>query len=518
MNFLKQTWEQVIAIWQKLERKQKVAFILSLGTFVVALCFFISWATRPEYSLLYSGLSFEDAGQIIDKLKEQKIPYKLKDGGRTILVPTSQVYETRINLAMEGIPRGGQMGFEIFDNTGLIGMTNFMERINYQRALQGELARTIESLEEIQRARVHLVLPEESPFIGEKSKPRASVVVLLKQGRYLRKDQVLGIAKLISGSVSDLELENVTVVNQKGEVLFGGEETSSPVYLTANQIDTKKQVEEYLAGKVRTLLSSVLGPDRVVVKVDARLNFDQITRTEEYYDPESRVVLSEIRREESSEKTETPIGGSPGAKTNLGQGTLLTSGNPGKETREETSVQYAINKKVEQIVEGVGNIERISVAVAVDGTYKKTPEGKMEYIPLSNDEIEKLTSMVKQAVGYDESRGDTVTVTNVPFDTSFRLEETGLGGIPLLELMRHLGKYIVVATISLVLLFSLRQVIKILSGQVRGEIIPGAEKTGKILPVEDEKWLRERVFELADSEPQKVAQIIKIWITNHGRA
>jgi len=319
------------------------------------------------------------------------------------------------------------MGFEIFDNTGLIGMTNFMERINYQRALQGELARTIESLEEIQRARVHLVLPEESPFIGEKSKPRASVVVLLKQGRYLRKDQVLGIAKLISGSVSDLELENVTVVNQKGEVLFGGEETSSPVYLTANQIDTKKQVEEYLAGKVRTLLSSVLGPDRVVVKVDARLNFDQITRTEEYYDPESRVVLSEIRREESSEKTETPIGGSPGAKTNLGQGTLLTSGNPGKETREETSVQYAINKKVEQIVEGVGNIERISVAVAVDGTYKKTPEGKMEYIPLSNDEIEKLTSMVKQAVGYDESRGDTVTVTNVPFDTSFRLEETGLG-------------------------------------------------------------------------------------------
>jgi len=518
MDFLRQVFQQITSIWQKLETKQKLAFILSVGAFLITFSIFLSWVTRPEYSLLYSNLSLEDAGQITSKLKEQKIPYKLKDGGRTIFVPTSQVYETRLNLAMEGIPRGGEVGFEIFDNTGLIGMTNFMERINYQRALQGELARTIESLDEIMRARVHLVLPEKSPFIGEESHPRASVVLKLRPGAGLRKDQIMGIAKLTAGSVEDLEVQDVTIVDQRGNILFGGEETTSPFYLTTSQIELKKQIEEYLTNKVQTLLSSVLGPDKAVVRVDTKLNFDQITRTEEYYDPEGKVVQSEVRKEESSEGTGAVAGGTPGVKTNLGQGNLLTMGTPGKETREESSVQYAINKRIEQIVKGVGNMERISVAVAVDGTYRIGPDGAKEYIPRSQQEIEKLTSMVKQAVGYEESRGDRITVTNIPFDTSAReKEELQWQKLSRWELIRHLSRYIIIAVVILVLFLSLRTVIKLLTPGLRGKLVSAEEKRGKVLPFEDEKWLRERIFQLAEQEPRKVAEIIKIWITNHGR-
>lgn len=518
MDFFKRLFQQIISIWKKLETRQKIAFVLSFGVFLTTFCIFLSWATRPDYSVLYSDLSLEEAGEITGKLKEQKIPYRLEDGGRAVLVPTSQVYETRLNLAMEGIPRGGEVGFEIFDNTGLIGMTNFMEKINYQRALQGELARTIESMDEVVRARVHLVLPDESPFLGEESSPRASIVVKLRSGIGLRKNQIIGIAKLIAGSVKDLKIQNVTIVDQNGNILFTGEETDSPFYLTTNQIEMKKEVEKYLTNKVQTLLSSVVGPDRAVVRVNAELNFDQITRTEEYYDPESKVVKSEIKKEESSEGTTGVIGGAPGVKTNLGQENLLTMGTPGKETREESSVEYAINKRMEQIVKGAGNIEKISVAVAIDGIYQTGPGGTKEYLPRSEQEMEKLTSMVKQAVGYDESRGDKVTVSNVPFDTSYReAEEIQWQKLSRWELIRHLSRYIIIAVVILILFLSLRTLIKLITPGLRSRLT-SPEEGEKILPLEDEEWLRERIFQLADQEPAKVAQIIKVWITNHGRA
>jgi len=517
MDFLSQVLKQIKTIWQRFEVKQKIAFVLSFVIFLAALCIFVGWATRPDYSLLYSDLSLEDAGQIVKKLKEKNIPYKIKENGTAIFVPASYVHEVRLDLAMEGIPSGGGVGFEIFDNTGLIGMTNFMEKVNYQRALQGELARTIESLDEVLRARVHLVLPEKSPFIGEESSPRASVVLKLKQGVRLRKDQVMGIAKLIAGSVENMQLQDVSIIDQRGEILFGGEEVTSPFYLTANQLDLKRQIEAYLASKVESLLSSVVGPGKAVVRVDARLNFDRITRTQEYYDPESRVVRSETRREESSENKGEVLGGAPGVKTNMGQGNLLTANIPGKETKEESTVEYAIGKTVEQIVKGAGNIERISVAVAVDGTYKIGNDGKKEYIPRSKQEMENLTSMVKQAVGYDESRGDKIIVTNVPFDTSAKEEELQ-EGFSLVEILPGLSRYLIIIAVILFLFFSLRSIIRLLSaGLEKGEGIPSIGTKEGILPFESEGFLRERVFKLAETEPQKLAQIIKIWITNHER-
>jgi len=519
MDFFKQVFQQINSIWQRLDIRQKVALILSLAAFLVTFCVFLSWMVRPEYSLLYSDLSFEDAGQITRKLREMNIPYKLKDEGKAIFVPASEVYETRLNLAMEGIPSKGEVGFEVFDNTSLIGMTNFMERINYQRALQGELARTIESMDEIVKARVHLVLPEESPFIGEESHPRASIVLRLRPGTYLTKEQVMGIAQVTVGSVEGLQIKDVTVVDQKRGILLGGEDTSSSVYLTTSQIELKRRIEQYLADKAQTLLSSVLGSGKAVVRVDAKLNFDQITTTQEHYDPESKVVKSEVRKEETSEGKADIIGGVPGTKTNLGEKNLIKTTNPGEQMLEESSVEYAISKKIEQIVKGVGNIERISVAAAIDGTYRIGSDGTKEYIPRSEQEMEKFTSMIKQAVGYDESRGDKVTVTNVPFDTSLREEEEAQWqDLFRWEFVRYMSRYIIIAVVILVLFLSLRKVTKILALTSPGGRFSRVGAKEESIPFEDDKWLKEHVFQLAEQDPKRVAQIIKIWMTNHGRA
>ncbi len=513
MDFFRQILQQISSIWKRLNPRQKLTLILSFVAFLVTLIIFLNWAAHPEYSLLYSNLSPEEAGEVIKKLKEMNVPYKLKNEGSSIFVPSSQVYEIRLNLAMEGVPQGGEVGFEIFDNTSLIGMTNFMERINYQRALQGELARTIESLQEVVRARVHLVLPEESPFvIGEEAHPRASIVLKLRPGVTLRKNQILGIAMLTAGSVKNLQVNDVTIVDQTGNILFEGNELYSSFHLTTSQLELKRKIEDYLAGKIQTLLSSVLGPGKAVVKVDARLNFDQITRTAEYYDPENKVVKSEIRREGSSEKSGSIVGGVPGAKTNLGLENSIQMANPGKEVTEESSIQYAISKRMEQIVEGVGNVEKISVAVAVDGAYQIGPKGEKKYIPRTEEEMKKITSMVKQAVGYDESRGDTITVTNIPFDISFQEEEREFSP---LELIRHMGRYLVVTIVILILFLSLRKIMKLLVLEREEKAASEAKK--EVIAFEDEKWLRERIFQLAEQNPGQVARIIKIWITNHGR-
>lgn len=492
--------------------------MFSLGIFLIALIFFLHWAMRSEYSLLYSNLLPKEAGQVTRKLKEMSVPYKIRDGGGSILVPSSRVHETRLNLAMEGIPEGEEIGFEIFDNTNFIGMTNFMERINYQRALQGELAQTIQSLDEVVQARVHLVLPDESPFIGENYHPRASILLRLKPGFGLQKDQVLGIAKVTAGSVRDLKVEDVTIVDQRGSILFGGGDSSS-VHLTTSQIDLKRKIEEYLAGKVRTLLIPVVGSEKAVVKVDARLNFDRITRTAESYDPESKVITSEVRTERRSEGGGTDIvGGVPGTNTNLGKEGLTEATNSGEETVEESSVKYAINKQIERIVKGVGNIERISVAVAVDGTYTGGPGGEKEYIPRDEAQMQKLTSIIKQAVGYDQSRGDKITVTNVPFDTPFRKEKVSFWeGIPPWDLVKYMSRYIIIAVVIIALLLSLRQVIGVLTPETGGGL-QEEEGTAETIPFEDEKWLKDHVTQLSEQDPQQVAKIIKMWITNHGRA
>ncbi|MCD6317715.1 flagellar M-ring protein FliF, partial [Candidatus Aerophobetes bacterium] len=435
------------------------------------------------------------------------------------------------------IPKEGHVGFEIFDNTNMIGMTRFMEKVNYQRALQGELARSIQSLDEIVQAQVHLVIPEPSPFVEEEKPPSASIILRLRPGALLGKSQVRGIARLVSSSVEGLTTQHITIVDGRGNILFGGGENSSPTYLTTNQLELKRNVERYLTDKIHSLLTSILGPNEATAKVDVELNFNQIKRTEERYDPKSKAIKTEVRHEEIKKGTTTSIGGTPGVKTNLGQANLSTQGTPSEQRTEESNVQYLVNKTVENIIEQTGNIKKLSVAVAIDGTYI-IKGGKREYIPRSSEEMQKFTSIIKQAIGYDESRGDSIVVTNVPFDTSYQeKEKVALEKLNRQEFLKYLIKYVIKYVLIgigiLVLFMILRPLVRELGLPIlkKGPLPPKleaervkekkeTERIEELIPSspQPEELIEKEISKLAENKPDQVAQIIKDWLTtNHGK-
>jgi len=514
MDFFRQLIEQVSSIWKKLEAAQKLTIIAAMAAFLITLLFLTNWVRQPEYGILYSNLTFEDAGSVINKLKEKKIPYRLEQEGKKILIPSSQIYETRIDLAMEGIPKGGEVGFEIFDKNNL-GMTNFMERVNYQRALQGELSRTIQGLDEILQARVHLTIPEPTPFIEEEKLPTAAVVLKLRPGAHLKKNQIYGIAHLVASSVEGLDPENVSIIDERGNMLFGGEKEGS--YLSTSQLELKKSIEQYLTDKISSLLTPVLGPNKVVARVNAELNFDHIQRTEEKYNPKGKVIQSEIRDEELKRGITSIIGGVPGVKSNIGETTSSSSNTtPQEERREKSSVQYALDKTIEHIVREAGNIEKLSIAVMIDGTYKITEDGKKEYISRSDEEMNKFTSIIKTATGYDESRGDTITVTNVAFDTSYQEKERlSMEKLARQEFLKYLIKYILIGVSILILFLILRSLLRGISlEKKKREITPAEEavKKKKEAILSEEELIRRQIFEFVEKNSDEAVQILRIWL------
>jgi len=516
MNFLKELLNQISSIWKKLENTQKITIGITLIAFLITFLFLINWAKQPEYAVLYSNLSTEDAGTIIEKLKETKIPYRLKEGGKTILIPSSQVYETRIDLAIEGVPKGREVGFEIFDKTNL-GITSFMEKVNYQRALQGELSRTIQSLDEVQQARVHLVIPEPSPFIEEEKSPTAAVVLRLNPGVRLKKSQVSGIVYLVASSVEGLEPENITIIDKKGNMLFGGGKESSS-YLSANQLELKRSIEQYLADKIYALLTPVLGPNKVVTKVNAEINFDQIQQTKEEYNPKGKVIQNEVREEESKKEYSSTAGGAPGVKSNVGEGIPSVSAHPQEERRERSTIQYALNKTVENIIKQTGDIEKLSVGVIIDGDYRITSEGKKEYVPRTKEEMDKYTSIIKQAIGYDESRGDAITVTNVAFDTSYLEEEKiSMERMARQEFLKYLIKYMVIGISIFILFLLLKSIFKEVEVK-REKVVSLEEKTPEkeevIFP--SKELIRQQVSKVIQEKPEQAVDILRLWLKERG--
>jgi flagellar M-ring protein FliF len=362
------------------------------GAVVVAVIVGGVIASRAGYSTLYSGLSPEEAGQVIEKLEQRNISYRLAGGGGTVLVPTGEVYSARIELASEGLPRSGSVGFELFDKT-VFGMTEFLQKVNYRRALEGELAKTIGQMQEVEGVRVHIVVPERTLFRDDEQEATASVVLRANPARRLSGKNIEGIAYLVASSVEGLEPERVTILDSRGTLLSKGfsQGQSDP----GDGLELKKAVEVYLEEKAQTLLDNVLGPGKSVVRIAAHLNLERIERNEERWDPESAVIRSEERSESSDEET----GG-----------------------RTETSVtNYELDRTVESIAGEIGNIERLSVAVMVDGTYETAEEEGAErtFVPRSDEELSKIAGIVKSAVGFDRNRQDYFEIASIAFDRSF---------------------------------------------------------------------------------------------------
>jgi len=392
------------------------------GVAVGLLAFIIFFATRftsEPMELLYADLQPADASAIIEELESRGIPHEVRDAD--ILVPADQVGRLRMQMAELALPGGGNMGYEVFDQMDSLGATNFMQSMNRVRALEGELGRTIRSIEGVAAARVHLVLPEREMFTRQARAPSASVYVKMQRGR-LEKDQVLAVQHLIAAAVPDLEPSGVSIIDERGTLLSQGFEDETTL-MVRTQEEMRRKVEARLAQAVETLLGRSVGPGRVRAEVRADMDFDRIAVEQEIYDPDSQVARSTVTREESIQQDESD----PDTVTvdqNLPEADLdVTSMRAtNAENRVEETVNYELSRKVvNQVTEG-GRISRLSVAVLVDGAYRTDDAGERVYAPRDEAEMDQLAALARTAIGFDAARGDQLEIVNMPFTTLDEVE------------------------------------------------------------------------------------------------
>jgi len=391
----------------------RVSVMTALVFLLGALIFYSAMPDKTSYAPMFSGLDSSDAAEITAKLKEQQIPYKLDAMGSTILVPEASVYELRLRMAQEGLPKGGGVGLEIFDKPSF-GQSDFIQQKNYIRALQGELERTISSMPAVLKARVHLVLPEKRLFRDSQDQASASVMIKLKSGKTLQDSQVQGMIHLVASSVAGLSPERVTLLDDSGQVLsLQGDKVKG---MMASVWDYKRQLERTYENNIRTMLEKVVGASHVSVQVSAQVDSNQIERTEETYDPASVSVRSEQMNEEQSSNTTPNIAGVPGARTNLPGGAPPEANTTNLQNANKKSYtkNYEVNRVVNHTVAAPVRLERLSVAVLVDGVYQKNESGQ-KYLPRTTEEIDNLLAVTKQAMGFNQDRGDQVELRNVQF-------------------------------------------------------------------------------------------------------
>jgi flagellar M-ring protein FliF len=524
INYFSQIWKG----FSTLELSKKLSVLAIAAIAVIGIGGMVFWTSQPEYRVLFSNLSTEDAGNIVSRLQEKKVPYKLSPAGDSILVPSDKISELRLELASSGLPQGGGVGFEIFDNKSL-GATEFVQQLNYQRALQGELARTINGMDEIQQSRVHLVIPKKSLFVEDQKKATASVILKLKSGRTLRPPQVDGIVHLVASSVEGMNPSDVMVVDNSGKVLSKVQDESKLARMSNSQVEFQRNIEKDLTTRVQTMLEKVVGEGKVVVRATADLDFRITEKTEEKYDPEEPVVRSMQRQSQKSgtgaivaggQSTISPVGGKQ-------TGTTATKQGPGSERLDEV-VNYEINKVVSKTVMPVGEIKKLSVAVLVDGLYVKNDKGVEEFQPRSKKELTDLEELVKKASGFDAKRGDQVIITNVPFnkgdfDAASGGKDSWQEKIPVFY---PVIKYLVMlAVLALVVLFVLQPLIKMLLGKAK---MPFSVREGKPsqpgelegvpspLAIGDKSMMAltetDVVRQMANADTRRFAELLRLWL------
>ncbi|GAA8043839.1 flagellar basal-body MS-ring/collar protein FliF [Helicobacter pylori] len=422
---LKVLLQRIVDFFIKLNKKQKIALIAA-GVLITALLVFLLLYPFKEkdyvqggYGVLFERLDSSDNALILQHLQQNQIPYKiLKDD--TILIPKDKVYEERITLASQGIPKTSKVGFEIFD-TKDFGATDFDQNIKLIRAIEGELSRTIESLNPILKANVHIAIPKDSVFVAKEVPPSASVMLKLKPDMKLSPTQILGIKNLIAAAVSKLTTENVKIVNENGESIGEGDILENSKELALEQLRYKQNFENILENKIVNILAPIVGgKNKVVARVNAEFDFSQKKSTKETFDP-NNVVRSEQNLEEKKEGApKKQVGGVPGVVSNIGpvQG-LKDNKEPEKYEKSQNTTNYEVGKTISEIKGEFGTLVRLNAAVVVDGKYKialKDGANTLEYEPLSDESLKKINALVKQAIGYNQNRGDDVAVSNFEFN------------------------------------------------------------------------------------------------------
>ena len=519
-TFLKQLSERFSA----LQQGQKLAIFILVAGGIASLFTMSLWLKAPDYQLLYAKLTPADAAKIVEVLKSDKTPYELSQGGQTIHIPANAIYETRLKLASEGLPEGGEVGMEIFDDSAL-GMTEFIQKLNYQRALQGELSRTIQSLDAVDQARVHLVIPKDTLFLKEKPRGKASVTIKIKPGKTVTSEQTQGIVHLVAASVEGIAAQDVVVVDLKGNLLSGDQASSGSSMRTSTNYQHKLMVEKELQDNIVRMLENALGEGTVIAQVSTDLDFELVDRTEEIFDPDSQVVRSEQLVSEATLGA-LPPGGVPGAQGLVpgGTGQTTTGSQPAKRDKENSTFNYEINKIVRQISKPIGTIKKLSVAVLIDGTVAGEPP---VYQPRSEEDMAKYLPIIKSAIGYNEKRGDQIQLENIQFDRTF--EQEGLERLAkseTMELAFKIAQYVLGAIF--ILLFFTRVIRPLINWMTTSlEVVPEAQgqlTSSEMDAIQDEKKtlgvnadsemveVRKAVTEFADNDPKFTAGIVRKWL------
>ncbi|MBI3903678.1 MAG: flagellar M-ring protein FliF [Nitrosomonadales bacterium] len=416
----------VASVLAGLSSKQKMGLAVAVAATIALFLGMWMWGQPPEYRVLYSNLSDRDGGAIIDSLQQQNIPYKFSEGGGALLVPADKVHEVRLRLASQGLPKGSLAGFELMENQKF-GTSQFLEQVNYQRALEGELARSMQTLAAVQAARVHLAIPKPTVFVKEQQKPSASVVLTLYPGRVLDRGQINGIVHLVSSSIPDMPASNVTILDQSGSLLSPTKE--GPEGLDASQIKYVRQIEQDFVKRIESILAPLVGAENVHAQITADIDFSQSEQTAESFKPNQPPNEAAVRSQQSLESRNGAqnAAGVPGGLTNQppvpatapivnpASAVAQASGSD-INMRKESTTNFEVDRTIRYTKLPVGNIRRLSAAVLVNNRTVTDKSGKTSSRPLTDGEKEQITALVKDAMGFDAARGDSLNVLNSAFN------------------------------------------------------------------------------------------------------
>lgn len=521
-------------------RMLPIAGVAALVTLMVAIWL---WGQQPEYRVLFANYSDRDGGAIVAALQQMNVPYRMADGGGAILVEAAQVHDVRLRLASQGLPKGSGVGFELMENQKL-GTSQFLEQVNFQRALEGELARTIQALANVQSARVHLAMPKASVFVRDQQKPTASVLLNLHPGRALDPQQVSAIVHLVASSVPELTVSSVTVVDQNGNLLSEQNKTQRTHPLDPSQLKYIDDLQQAIARRIESIITPIVGPQNVRAEVSADIDFSTNEQAAESYRPNAAPESTAIRSQQqsSSQSTGSPgASGVPGALSNTPPvpatapltnppatpgAAPSTQPAPPSASQKDSTINYELDKTLRITQLPMGGIKRLSVAVVVNHKSETGNTGQRVTRALTNDEKAAITDLVKEAMGYNQERGDTLNVVNSPFvDKAVeRIPELAFWKDPEnLALAREAGRYLLIAAAIAWLYFrQLRPLLRRLREPpvpaAPPDTIAAATPSDAIVATPAREALPpaasdlDVVRQIARNDPRRVANVVKHWV------
>ena len=532
---------------------RKFLLMLGIAAVVAIMAGVWMWGQQPDYRVLFSNFSDRDGGAIVASLQQMNVPYKFAEGGTAILVPANQVYEARLKLASQGLPKGGNVGFELMENQKL-GVSQFLEQVNFQRALEGELARSIESISTVQSARVLLALPKSSVFIREQQKPTASVLLNLQPGRILDQQQVSAIVHLVASSVPELPTKNVTIVDQNGNLLSDSSANVGANGLDPSQLKYIQELQRSIVKRVESIITPIVGANNVHAEATADVDFSHSEQAAETYRPNQTPDAASIRSQQTNETINagnanaTGVPGAlsnqppapatapinaPAAKTTTPAAASTT---PPSNTQKESTVNYELDKTIRYVQQPMGGLKRLSVAVVVNFRNTTDKAGKIISRPLTAAEKTQITDLVKEAMGYNQQRGDTLNVVNSPFAGT---EKELIPDMPLwkqpenIQLAKDIGKYLIAIAVLLYLFF---RVLKPMLGKLSADAdaraalpAPDADDVVHLSHMSADGELMELTThgvlgyqqnleiakQLAKQDPKVVANVVKTWVNGN---